>query len=203
MMCPAVGFAANVLREAQVRIAIENPATCDVTVSLAVALEHAGDIEQRLHRFEGSRVDLLGISGAEQASRPRRIGATEALAIRFPVAGSYRYEVRYRVRQPEEWSHRCPLWLPAVAADGRSRNVQIEVTLPAAAHPVGGSFPTFQWNGGTGRATLGHLPAFVRVPYAAPGEPRGPVRNLGRIMDFAALAVLIAGTALWVARRRR
>jgi hypothetical protein len=180
-----------------------DPVTCDVTASIALTLDHGGEIEQRLQRLDGSRVDLLEISGAEQVAPPRPIGVTDALSIRFPTAGNHRYEVRYRVTQPDEWAYRCPVWLPAVAADGRSRNVQIEVTLPSAARPVGGSFPTFEWDGATGRATLGHLPAFVRLPYVAPGEPRRPMRDLGRMMELAALGVLLAGTVLWVARRRR
>lgn len=202
LTCPGVGLAANVLREAQVRIAMADPVTCEVTEAIALALDHGGDIEQRLQRLEGSRVELLRISGAEQTAAPRRIGVTEALVIRFPTAGDFRYEVRYRVRQPDEWAYRCPLWVPAVASDGRSRSVEIEVTLPPAARPAGWSFPAFQWTGGTGRITLGNLPAFVRLPYLAPGEARPPTRNLGRIMDVAAVGVLLAGTAWWIARRR-
>lgn len=195
--------AANVLLEARVRIAMTTPRTCDVTTSIALRLDRAGDIEQRVQRLDGSQVEVLGITGAVEAAPARSIGVTEAFVLRFPDAGDARYEVRYRATQPDEWAYRCPVWLPAVAADGRSRNVEIEVTLPPAAEPAGGSFPAFQWQGGTGRATLGHLPAFVRLPYVAPGEPRAPMRDLGRMMELAAIAMLVAGMALWVARRRR
>jgi hypothetical protein len=201
-MDPAVAAAANRLAEARLRITMMDPVTCDVTASIAVALEQGGDIEQRLQRFEGSRVDLLGITGAEQAAPARSVGVTEAFALRFPAAGNHRYEVRYRVTQPEEWAYRCPVWLPVVAAD-RPRAVEIEATLPPAAQPAGGSFPAFQWDGGTGRATLGHLPAFVRLPYAAPGEQRSPMRDLGRVMDLVAIGMLVAGTVFWAVRRRR
>jgi hypothetical protein len=128
---------------------------------------------------------------------------TDALAIPLPGPGSHRYELQYRVVQTKEWAYRCPVWLPAVASDGRARSVDIEVTLPPAARPAGGSFPAFRWDGGTGRATLGNLPAFVRVPYVAAGESRPPVRDLGRTMDLVAVGVLLAGSAWWVVRRRR
>jgi hypothetical protein len=195
--------AANVLQEARVRIAMTTPHTCDVTTSIVLRLDRAGDIEQRLQRLDGSQVELLGITGAVQAAPQRSIGVTEAFVLRFPDAGTARYEVRYRATQPDEWAFRCPVWLPVVPADGRSRNVELEVTLPPAAQPAGGSFPAFIWQGGTGRATLGHLPAFVRLPYVAPGESRAPMRDLGRMMELAAIAMLVAGMALWVARRRR
>lgn len=200
---PAAALAADVLREARVRIAMADPVTCSVTASIAVSLDTGSDVEQRLQRLDGAQVELLAISGAERSAAPRTIGTTEALLIRFPTAGTYRYEVRYRVKQPDEWAYRCPVWLPAVAADGRSRNVAIEVVLPPDARPAGGAFPAFQWNGATGRATLGHLPAFVRLPYVAPGETRPPMRDLGRLMDLTAVGLLLGGTAAWVARRRR
>jgi hypothetical protein len=203
VMCAGGNATANVLLEARVQIAMRNPHTCDVTASIALELDRAGDIEQRVQRLDGSRVELLGITGAVQATPSRSVGATEAFVLRFPAAGSARYEVRYRATQPEAWAYRCPVWLPAVAADGRSRNVEIEVTLPPAAEPGGGSFPAFQWHGGIGRATLGHLPAFVRLPYAARGEPRAPMRDVGQMMELAAIAMLVTGMALWVVRRRR
>ncbi len=200
---PSAAFGTDVLQDARVRIAMTDPVSCDVTLSIGVALDVGRDIEQRLQRLEGSRVDLLGITGAAPAAPPRTIGVTEVLLIRFPNAGSHRYEVRYRVRQPDEWTYRCPVWLPAIAADGRSRNVSIEVTLPPGARPAGGSFPSFEWEDAAGRAILGHLPAFVRVPYMAPGEGSPAPRDLGRMMDIAAIAVLLGGTAFWAARRRR
>ena len=198
----AVGSAANELSEARVRIVMADAVTCDVTATFAVALDRDGDIEHRLQRLEGSHVDLLEITGAEQAAPARSIGLTESVTVRFPNAGSYRYELRYRVRQADDWAYRCPVWLPVVAAH-RPRAVEIEVTLPPDAQPASGSFPALLWSGGTGRATLGHLPAFMRIPYAAPGEPRSPTRDLGRTMDFAAIGILVAGTAVWVVRRRR
>jgi hypothetical protein len=195
--------AANMLQEARVRITMSDPVTCDVTLSGVIVLDGGGDVEQRLQRLDGSRVDLLGVTGAEQTAPPHRIGLTEVLVLRFPAAGSYPYEVRYRVTQPDEWAYRCPVWLPTVSTDGRSRKVQIEVILPPAAQPAGGSFPVLEWDRGIGRATLGHLPAFVRLPYAEPGQARKPMRDMGRLMDFAAIGMLIAGTLLWVVRRRR
>lgn len=199
----AVSPAADTLQEARVRIAMADPVTCDVTASFAVALDRGGDIEQRLQRLEGSGVHLLGITGVEQSTPPRTVGVTEVLVIRFPSPGTHRYEIRYRVTQPDEWAYRCPVWLPAIPADGRSRNVMIEVTLPPAALPAGGAFPGFEWEDGVARAVLGNVPAFIRLPFTTPGQASPAARDLGRIMDIAAVGVLVAGTALWAARRRR
>ena len=145
-------------------------ATCDVTASFAVALDRAGDIEQRLQRLEGSQVDLLEITGAEQGAARRSIGLTESFMLRFPNAGNSRYELRYRVRQPDDWAYRCPVWLPAVAAD-RPRNVEIEVTLPPALNPPADRFLPCCGTAAPGArrwATCRHSCGCVY----APGEPR-------------------------------
>jgi hypothetical protein len=203
VLCAGGSVAANVLLAARVQIAMTDPRTCDVTTSIALGLDRAGDIEQRVQRLEGSRVELLGISGAHQTAPPRAIGLTDAYLFGFAGAGNARYEVRYRATQPDEWAYRCPVWLPTVAADGHSRNVDIEVTLPSDAEPAGGSFPAFQWHGTTGRATLGNLPAFVRLPYAVPGQSGAPMHDVGRIMELAAIALVVTGMTVWVIRRRR
>lgn len=201
---PAAASAESLLREARVRIAMIDPVTCLVTASIAVTLEGGGDIELQLQRLEGSRVELLEVSGAGTARSQRTMGATEALSVEFPGAGTHRYELRYRVVHPDRWAYRCPLWLPPVAGDGYSRDVELEVSLPPGARPAGGSFPAFDWDeGSSGRATLGNLPAFVNVPFIVPGEARQPARDIGRLMDLTAMGVLLAGTAWWVARRRR
>ena len=195
--------AADVLQQAQVRIALTDAVTCEVVVSFAVALDRPGNVEHRLQRLDGSRLDLIGVTGASHVAPVRSVGTTEALTLSFPAAGVHRYEVRYRVAQSEQWAYRCPVWLPTVAADGRSRNVEIEVVLPPDARPASGTFPVLRWEGRTGRTTLANVPAFLRLPYEAPSETRRPPADLGRLMDIAAVGMLIAGTALWIVRRRR
>lgn len=203
LACPGSAAAADVLNEAQVRIAVETPLTCSVTATLTVTLDAARDLEQRLQRVEGSRIEAVEIAGVETAAPPRRFGVTEVFTLRFASAGLHRYEVRYRATQPEGWAWRCPVWLPVIATDGRSRQIGIEVTLPPGARPAGASFPAFRWEERLGSATLGSLPAFVRTPYASPDEARSPGLDYGRAMDYVAAGVLLVGTAIWVIRRRR
>ena len=70
--------------------------------------------------------------------------------------------------------------MPAVAANDASRWTvavrQDHRGLPAGAQPSG-TMPAFTWANGVGTATLGHLPAFVRLPstpgVAAPGISPG------------------------------
>ena len=61
--------------------------------------------------------------------------------------------------------------------------------------------PTFDWAGTIGSTRLGHLPAFVRVPYAADGE--SPGWDIGRMMDAVAVLAFGAATAIWAWRARR
>ena len=61
--------------------------------------------------------------------------------------------------------------------------------------------PTFRWEGDEGVATIGHLPAFVRVPYAMPGEPAP--WDINTIMDAASIVTLIGSTLIWARYRRR
>jgi hypothetical protein len=199
---PGIASAADVLNEARVRIAMADPLTCAVTASFVVALAGGNTVEHRLQRLEGSRLELLEVTGATQGVS-RSVGITEALTVTLPGAGTHRYELRYRVVQPDAWAFRCPVWLPTVAGDGRSRSIEIEAVLPSDARAAGGSFPAFQWADGIGRATLANLPAFVRLPYVAPGETHSPTRDVSRLMDVTAVGVLIAGTVLWVIRKRR
>ena len=48
--------------------------------------------------------------------------------------------------------------------------------------------PTLSWSGAAGEAIASHVPAFVRVSYAAPGE--SPSWDLLAVMDGLAVAVL-------------
>jgi hypothetical protein len=109
------------------------------------------------------------------------------------------YALHYQVVQPAEGAFRCPLWLPTTPADGRSRAVRLTVTLPPGAQPSG-TMPAFSWQDGVGSATLGHLPAFVRVAYAADGEPAP--WSLARLMDGVSVGVLAVASLVWLRRAR-
>jgi hypothetical protein len=208
VMCrvaPAVGMAlaawavpalasAAVLRAADVRVVLAAPRRCDV--SLAVTLDDApATVEHRLEVLDGAAVSLVGIDEATLVGQPRDIGRTRAIVVR-PSASPYR--VRYTVEQPAAGEFRCPIWLPTIPADGRSRGVRMVVTLPAGARPAG-TMPSLAWSGEVGTAALGHLPAFVRMPYAADGVT--PSWNVVRLMDLAAMSVLAVASLLWLRRR--
>ena len=108
------------------------------------------------------------------------------------------YTLRYEVEQPEHRAFRCPLWIPTVAADGLSQDVHLAVRIPAGA-TAAGTMPAFTWTGEEGTSTIGHLPAFVRVPFGMPGTPM-PM-NVAGVMDIVSIATLLAATAAWARRR--
>ena len=193
-MTPPWAFGAPVLASADARIRIESPTAC--SVELAVTVEGASQVEHRVEAVEGSRVELLQVSGAAQVGDPRRVGHTLSLVV---TPAQPAYTLHYRVQQPDSRRDRCPLWLPAVPADGQSRNVRLTVQLPGGATP-GGTMPGFVWSGDRGETTLGHLPAFVRVAYADAG--RTPPWDVSRVMDAITLATLAVATALWMFRKR-
>lgn len=186
--------AAPVLTSAEVSIVIASPTSCEVT--LVVTVEGADEIEHRVEAFEGSRIDLLGVSGARRVGEPRREGRTLALVLR-PERPSY--TLQYRSDQPPTRRDRCPVWLPAAPSSGRAQSVRLEVRLPVGAAP-GGTMPGFAWTGMRGTAALGHLPAFVRVPFTPAGEP--PPWNVARVMDAVAIVALVGASAVWARRRR-
>ena len=88
---------------------------------------------------------------------------------------------------------------PKWPADGRSQAVALRVRIPAGA-TAAGTMPGLAWVGQEGSATLGHLPAFVRVPYAMPGEP-APF-NIAFAMDVVAIGTLVLASAAWARGRR-
>lgn len=184
--------APGVLRSAQAEITLTSPLTCDVRLTLSV--EGASEIEHRLATFPGSVVTLLESPAADS---PRDVGRTKALIVR---PASAIYALHYRVQQPSEGAFRCPLWLPTTPADGRSRAVQLAVTLPEGAEAVG-TMPAFAWTGRRGTATIAHLPAIAIVRFASPGQARP--WDIARVMDLTAMATLVAGTAWWLRRSRR
>jgi hypothetical protein len=183
-----------VLRSADVRIIMTAPSACEVVLSVALDALPAS-VEHRLELLDGATVTLVG-SGSAATDPPHDVGRTRALTVR-PTAPSY--TLSYHVRQPPSGVFRCPLWLPTTPADGRSRAVRLSVRVPDGARPAG-TMPAFAWSGGVGTATLGHLPAFVRVPFAANGVPAP--WDLARLMDGVSLGVLaVASLVFW--RRTR
>lgn len=192
-LAPGWSIAAPVVTDADVRVTFLSPTSC--TVALALHVE--GDIvEHRIERADGAEVELLDVSGARRVGDAEDVGRTRALVLEPAVD---RYSLTYRVTQPSNRAGRCPLWIPTVPTTGRGRTVHITVQVPRGA-TARGTMPSFAWAGDEGTATIGHLPAFVRVPYAMPGEPLP--WNVARIMDATAVATLLVATAAWTRRRR-
>jgi hypothetical protein len=190
-----VAAAAPLLRSAEVTIRIPSPTVCDVSMTLVI--DAATAIDHRLESPPGTDVDAVRIQAARETGKPLMVGRTRSLMI-APNQGAY--TLSYRVRQPETRMHRCPLWLPAVPADGVSRAVSLHVEVPPGTS-TGNTMPRFTWNGSAGTATLAHLPAFVLIPYSAVGEPAG--WDLSTAMDVAAVSVFVGASVIWVWRRRR
>ena len=189
-----------VLRSAAVHITMTSPTTCEVTMALETPT--SGDVDHRVEAAAGTDIELVAVRDAAQAGSDRQVGMTRSLVVRADAGKPY--HVEYRVSQPDERAFRCPIWIPAVATDGRSREVTITVTLPGSSLPRGASFPAFSWNGAEGTTALGHLPGFVRVPYDArsTGSVAGPW-DVAKAMDGVALVVFAAATAAWLWRKRR
>jgi hypothetical protein len=192
LIAPAA--AAPVLRSADVTIRIPSPTSCHVSMTLL--LDHAAAIDHRLESPPGTDIDALRIDGARETSEPRVVGRTRSLVL-TPERGAY--TLSYRVEQAAARMYRCPLWLPAVPADGVSRAVTLRVELPPETAP-GNTMPRFTWNGSAGTATLAHLPAFVIIPYSAVGEPAG--WDVSTAMDVAAVSMFVGASAIWVWRKR-
>jgi hypothetical protein len=195
LMASSAVLADPVVRSADLKITVTSPRSCDVTMVLAI--DGAADIDHRIEAVEGTRIELAAVRGARHVGGVRTIGRTQSLVLQ-PEAGSY--EFSYHAVQPADREYRCPIWLPAVPTDGRSRAVRLDIDMPAIATP-GASMPAFRWTGAHGTATLGHIPAIVRVPYASPGEARG--WGINSIMDALAIAVFAGATAIWTWRARR
>jgi hypothetical protein len=189
---PAV--AAPVLHGAEVLVEFQSPTACVVT--LTVNVEGVAQVEHRVEVVDGARIELSEIRGAAPIGEARAVGRTRALVVRPEGAA---YTLRYAVEQPGSSAGRCPLWVPTVPADGRSQAVALRVRIPAGA-TAAGTMPGLAWVGQEGSATLGHLPAFVRVPYAMPGEP-APF-NIAFAMDVVAIGTLVLASAAWARGRR-
>lgn len=188
-----------VLRQAEIAVTYADRLSCEVEARFRVSPGPASVIEHRLPTAEGSAVALIDASRPVQAPRPA--GRTQVLEIPA-AAGEEAYGFRYRVVQPPDLAYRCPLWLPTTPADGQSRGIEVRVSLPAGAAATGGGFPSFDWGPDGGRTLLGHVPAFVVVPFSEAGTPAAGAWNLSRIMDTTAVLLLVTGMAAFILRKR-
>ena len=195
-----------VLRQADFRVAMTSPTACDVVADLVLASNGSREVTHRLQLFDGAAAELLGVSGgARQAGAPRIEGRTMVLAVVLDPSVPGPYTIRYRVTQPDEWSYRCPLWVPTTPTDGQSRAVRLQIDVPSGTAPTRGSFPAFTWSPShQGTTTIGHVPAFVRVPFLASGHDPGwwARQDLASVTDTTAIVVLVGGTVIWVWRAR-
>lgn len=167
---------------------------CDVTMTLAVSGN--SPIDHRIEAAGESSIHLSTVRGAGQPTAPRTIGRTLLLTLE-PRAGEYEFAYTVqRLRSP----YRCPLWVPAAPADGVSRQVRIGVELPVGTS-ARGTMPAFTWKGTMGTTTLGHIPAFVRVPFAPDG--RSEIWDVSMIMDVLTLVVFAGASGIWIWRRQR
>jgi hypothetical protein len=190
----APASAAAVLRSAQVTITVPAPASCRVSMTLVV--DGATSIDHRLEAPDGTTIDELRVQGAE-SSGETTIGRTRSLVLTSPRSP---YTLSYRVQQPADRQSRCPLWLPAIPTDGVSRAVTLHAELPQGTTP-GSTMPRFTWTGSSGSVTLAHLPAFVLLPFAAPGE--SPGWDITAVMDAAAVGVFVGASAIWLWREKK
>lgn len=199
-MCLAASahvLAAPVLRSADIHLTINSATVCEATMDLSIDdggtdAAPPSEVEHRIEAFDGIRIDLVSLHGAEQIGDVRTIGQTRSLVVR---PDQQAYQVRYRVEQPPGRRERCPLWVPTIPTDGRSRSVQIAVTLPAGAQP-GSVMPRLAWTDTRGSVTLGHVPAFVRVPFTREGERRP--WDIATLMDALVIAMFIASAGVWL-----
>ena len=195
-----------VLREADAHVSVINETTCEVSLALTLDLPERLIVDHRLLLYPGTVVSDVAISGdgiARQAER--RIGTTISLPIGID-AGTRRYQVSYRVVQPQTWAHRCPMWLPEISTDGIGRTVRVSASLPAGAELLPDTFPALTLKSpGTADVMLGHIPAIVRVLYARQGERVAWIDRFSRrrLFDVAAIALVIVafvGRLAWRAR---
>jgi hypothetical protein len=191
-----------VLREAAFEVVFTSPAHCRVTA--AFAIDDVEAIEHRLVVREGAVPTLTAVDGSvDLAGDPAADARALAIRLRPRAPGDQRYRLEYEVAQTAA-KYRCPLWLPSTPTDGRSQAVTIRVVLPDGAVRAGGTLPAFTWDGDAGSARLGHIPAFVRVPFGMAGAPAGAAGvDITRVMDIIAVVALAAATGLFVWRRRR
>jgi hypothetical protein len=193
---------AATMRDARVTI-VFSPGACTVTSRFVVDTAEPVLVDHHL-RLSGELVPRFVTLGAI-AGETRVVGRTVRVPMSLTGSGRNEYSVRYSVMLPAAARDRCPLLVPAAAADGVSRVVHLEAEVPDGAKRMPGEFPAFAWQGSRGAVTIGHMPSFVRIPHVAPGTPvtwRDTV-DVRRIVDVAAVAIIGVSTLAWMALRRR
>jgi hypothetical protein len=195
LLLAAPAAAAPVLRSADIHVVLRSPTACDVT--MAITVDGASEIEHRVEVLGDDQISLGSTRNAQRVGDIRTIGPTQSLMLR---AEQGPYQFTYQARLADDRAYRCPMWLPTIATDGQSKSVRIRVEIPASSI-VAGSMPAFVWTGTQGAATLGHVPAFVRVRYGSAGEARP--WDISRVMDASAVIVFVIASAWWVWRRKR
>lgn len=203
LLASPVLAAPPVLRGATLKVTFADTTTCDVEAVFSLLPGTATSIEHRLQLFEGTQVELLELSGAQLLRPSYASGRTQVLELRPASPAPDTYGLRYRAVQFAERAYRCPLWIPTAPSDGRSLNVQLGVVLPPGAVPWGGGFPALRWGATEGVARLGHVPAFVRVPFGERGRSEADAWNVSRLMDGTAVVLLVAGMVAFIWRKRR
>src|SRR5262245_47210243 len=144
--------ATPVLRAADARIVIASRTSCDVRLS--VTIDGATEVEHRLAIADGDGRPLVNLEGAGLVEPIRDVGTTLSLRLR---PGGTSYVLSYSVHHQEPLligfldpvRDRCPIWLPTIPTDGRSRAVHMTVELPPG-HTAGATMPAFTWNGTVG-----------------------------------------------------
>jgi hypothetical protein len=190
------------LRDARVVIVVSSDA-CDVTSHFAVDAVEPVAIDHRVMlagRAEPPEFVVLGALAGQTST----VGHTASLPVSLTGMGRNEYTVRYRVTPYAPRLDRCPLLVPSVATDGLSRTVTIAVEVPHGTTRLPGEFPALTWESDVGRVTLGHMPAFVRVPIAAAGDRVTSIDTLDvrRAIDIAAALTIGVATLAWVALRK-
>ena len=192
-----------VLRDAAIEATFQSPTSCEVRAAFTITGGAASvAAEYRLYTGEAGRVEVLEAAGVNADGPSASSGRLHLFHAPYSGSGTDSYTLHYRVTQPQSHAYRCPVWLPTVATDGRSRDVRIRVTLPPNASPGGGAFPTLEWRSDAGTAVLGHVPAFLHVRFSDAAGPAGPW-NVARVMDAIALAAIGAGMLAFAWRRKR
>lgn len=190
------------LREARVAV-VSSPGACDVTSHLAIDTAEPAFVDHRLMLGDEPRPPEFVVLGA-LAGQAGTIGRTASLRVSLTGTGRNEYTVRYRVTPHGARQDRCALLVPSVPTDGLSRAVSIAVDVPRGATRLPGEFPAFTWDNERGRVTLGHMPAFVRVPLAMAGAPVRSIDALDvrRAIDVAAMLAIGVATLAWATLRR-
>jgi hypothetical protein len=182
------------------RITIVSPGTCDVQLAIVIDGDRPQTVEHRLTLVGGMQIAALSVTGGGTLGESKTVGVTLSVPVTLLSGGSSAYTVRYRVRQSQESDGRCPILVPLVATNGLDRVVTLTAQLPDGSEPLDDTFPAFSWSGPTtGSVRIGHVPAFVLLPFVRQGENTRwqSAMSRRRVVDAMALATLVVASLLW------